>query len=267
MDLDKECRKYLDAASSFNEAPPQARHRVRKRLGAALAAGTLSTSITIAQAAGATVSLTGSLTSAALGSVLVGFTVGVVVIAPTFIQHRSEHSRSTAVVASSPLKPLPSRVSAFASAAVETPEVPSAEPAPTRENAAPASKPAKDSIAREAELLAEAQRALKSGAPEVALKTLNRYLDDCPKARLNEEATATRVVALCSLGRTDEGKRWAVEFEKKYANSPLLLRVRNACSSRKPSQIPTSSGNEPPVSDSVMKNESADTKHLEETKP
>jgi hypothetical protein len=267
MDLDKETLRYLNAASAFNAAPPQARQRLRKRLGSALAAGTLSTSITIAQAAGATVSSTGTLTSAALWSVLVGFTVGVVVIAPTFIQQRSAHSRFNAVVASSPRQPIPSLITGLASAAIETPEVPSAEPAPMGESLAPPSKPEQNSIAREAKLLAEAQLALKSGAPEVALQALNRYLDECPKARLIEEATATRVVALCSLGRIDEGKRWAIEFETKYPNSPLLPRVRSVCSSRKRAQETTNSANDPIVDDSMMIKDGVDTEHIEDTKP
>jgi RNA polymerase sigma-70 factor (ECF subfamily) len=91
------------------------------------------------------------------------------------------------------------------------------------------SSPTKASIARETELLAEVQRALKSGQALKALYTLDRHAEEFPTGQLYEEATAARVVALCSVGRIQDGRRWTDEFIRRYPNSPLSARVRSAC--------------------------------------
>jgi outer membrane protein assembly factor BamD (BamD/ComL family) len=93
------------------------------------------------------------------------------------------------------------------------------------------SKPIKASIARETELLGAVQRALKVGRPSAALDALERYTEECPTGLLYEEATASRVVALCAVGRVQDGRRWADEFARRYPNSPLAPRVRGACPS------------------------------------
>ncbi len=103
-------------------------------------------------------------------------------------------------------------------------------PAPRsfRDVAAP-NNPTKASIARETELLAEVQRALKGGQALRALYTLDRHSEEFPSGQLYEEATAARVVALCAVGRVQDGRRWADEFARRYPNSPLSSRVRSAC--------------------------------------
>jgi hypothetical protein len=98
----------------------------------------------------------------------------------------------------------------------------------SRDVAAPSS-PTKASIARETELLAEVQRALKSGQALKALYTLDRHSEEFPSGQLYEEATASRVVALCAVGRLQDGRRWADEFARRYPNSPLSSRVHSAC--------------------------------------
>jgi hypothetical protein len=93
----------------------------------------------------------------------------------------------------------------------------------------PTTPPSKVSIARETELLAEVQRALQQGHAASALTLLKRYATEFPSGRLEEEAIASRVVALCQFGRHDDAARWRAEFFRRYPNSPLGGRVRNAC--------------------------------------
>ena len=219
--------------------------------------------MTLAQAASATAGVTGSLSSSLALAVLVGFTAGTAVIVPSVLIRQSASPKISVGVASSQQKSQPMRVTLTNPINTEVPKSQRIEPAPTRDVAREL-KPAQESIAREAELLAEAQRAIKSGAPAVALETLNRYLDECPKARLNEEATATRVLGLCALGRVVEGKRWAVEFEARYPNSPLIQRVRNACSSQNGAQFPVNTEKKSPDDDIQMIKDRRDTKYTEE---
>lgn len=90
-------------------------------------------------------------------------------------------------------------------------------------------KPTRSSIAQETALLAEVQRALKGGRAMMALEALDRYAEQSPHGLLQEEATVSRVLALCALGRVQDARRWADEFLRRYPASPLLPRVRNAC--------------------------------------
>jgi hypothetical protein len=107
-------------------------------------------------------------------------------------------------------------------------ELPAAPPSSTAAFDAVGSS-SKASIARETELLAQVQRALQQGRPASALALLNRYTKDFPRGMLEEEAIASRIVALCQFGRNGDAERWRSEFFRRYPNSPLSGRVRNAC--------------------------------------
>jgi outer membrane protein assembly factor BamD (BamD/ComL family) len=64
----------------------------------------------------------------------------------------------------------------------------------------------------------------------MALDALDRYTEQCPRGMLLEEATVSRVLALCALERAQDARRWADEFLRRYPTSPLLPRVQAACS-------------------------------------
>ena len=169
-----------------------------------------------------------SLAVTLVSAIVIGFSSGLLALSPTTNVVRKPASH----VASLPKMP-PTRASAIVMKSA--PVVASAEafnPPPHHELApaviAPA-KPIKASIARETELLALAQRAIKVGRPGAALEALDRYTEECPAGLLYEEATASRVVALCALGRVQDGRRWAEEFYRHYHSSPLAARVRGAC--------------------------------------
>jgi hypothetical protein len=229
-DLDHDARQLLRDAAYANEAPHARRLHARKRFVGAMSAGTLTTSAIVAKGASLGASATAatgtSLAAVAGGAVAVGFAVGLTGIALTGAVFTPKPTRSVAIAAVEPARPVvvaPTRETVLQPVPSHAPLV---ERAPVV--AAP-QRPNEASIARETELLAEAQRALKSGRPGQALAILERYAEECQGGVLHEEATASRVVALCGLGRVQDGLRWTEEFLRRYPNSHLVSRVRNAC--------------------------------------
>lgn len=123
------------------------------------------------------------------------------------------------VVASEPAVP----VTATASS-------PSARRATARQATAPApSPPEAPGMAEEVRLLREAHAALRAGDGARAMALLDEGAARFPAGALREERAASRVVALCRLGRTDEGAAAAREFLGEWPASPLAARVRAAC--------------------------------------
>jgi hypothetical protein len=82
------------------------------------------------------------------------------------------------------------------------------------------------SLAAELRLLKEARRALRDGDGARALERVRTHRKDHPTSALAEERDATEVMALCSLGRADEARARAAEYETRYRRSqqPLLAR-------------------------------------------
>jgi hypothetical protein len=81
-------------------------------------------------------------------------------------------------------------------------------------------------------LLGKAQRALSSGAAARALELTEQHARAFPAGTLSEERQATRIVALCALGRVSEGRAEGRAFLARSGSSPLAERVRTACSSK-----------------------------------
>jgi hypothetical protein len=96
--------------------------------------------------------------------------------------------------------------------------------------ATPNAEPKPD-VGAELALLREARRALSSGDPGRALELTDAHARAFPRGALSEERSATRIVALCSLGRGAEGRKEAQRFLERAPDSPLAERVRTACSS------------------------------------
>lgn len=90
--------------------------------------------------------------------------------------------------------------------------------------------PAQEStLEKELVLLRRAKAALDRGDPGEALALLDRHEKTYPNGILAEERGATRVLALCSAGRTREAKTSASDFLAKYPHSPSAVRVRGSC--------------------------------------
>ncbi|WP_437950470.1 hypothetical protein WME98_06230 [Sorangium sp. So ce296] len=92
---------------------------------------------------------------------------------------------------------------------------------------APPEVPAEDPLVAETQRLREVHEALRRGDPARALSLLDAA--DAGGQELREERAAARVVALCDLGKTAEGRAAMVELLRKSPGSPYSGRVRAAC--------------------------------------
>jgi hypothetical protein len=81
----------------------------------------------------------------------------------------------------------------------------------------------------ELELLGSAQKSLKAGQPEEALKALDEHQRRFPAGSLAFERVGVRTVALCQAGRFSEGRTAARSYLRKVPNSVLSKRIRVAC--------------------------------------
>jgi hypothetical protein len=78
-------------------------------------------------------------------------------------------------------------------------------------------------------LLAEARAALRDGDPQRALRLTEQHAQRFGEGALAEEALAARILALCALGRREQGRAGVAALERMAPNSPQLGRVRTAC--------------------------------------
>ncbi|MEZ4447843.1 MAG: hypothetical protein R3B09_00100 [Nannocystaceae bacterium] len=85
-----------------------------------------------------------------------------------------------------------------------------------------------DELAEEERLVSAARRELQRD-PAAALRRLDTYDARYPHGVLAQEAAATRILALCQLGRRDQGDRLAADFARRWPDAPALARVRGAC--------------------------------------
>jgi hypothetical protein len=121
-------------------------------------------------------------------------------------------------------------------ASVEQRQRPAIAPRPSAQPAAKPSTsstpPTKDSILAEAALLRAARSALAQSDAASALRSLDEHAARFPRAALQEEAAAARVLALCAAGRAGEARAAAAHFLAQRASSPLAPQVRQACASQ-----------------------------------
>jgi hypothetical protein len=132
----------------------------------------------------------------------------------------------------------PSTVTAHLAASTDEPPPPrspatASAPTPPRASAPSPSSPRPDAsgpddLADEERLVSAARRDLDRD-PAAALRRLDEYRRRFRAGVLAQEAAATRVLALCRLGRRDEGARLADEFARTWPDAPALARVQAAC--------------------------------------
>ena len=91
---------------------------------------------------------------------------------------------------------------------------------------------ANDTLAAQARLLAGMRAAMRAGQPAKALSQLEEAAALANVGALSEELLATRVFALCQLGRESEARHGAASFAGRFPGSPLLARVQGACGAR-----------------------------------
>jgi TolA-binding protein len=124
--------------------------------------------------------------------------------------------------------PTPRTASPIVASPVVAPSTPVIE-APVA-NPAPVEAPAKtSSLTEEIALLQDAHAALQSGSAARALGILDEHARRFPRGTLTEEREASRVSALCKLGRTDEARTQAADFLRDHPRSPQAPAVRASC--------------------------------------
>jgi hypothetical protein len=84
-------------------------------------------------------------------------------------------------------------------------------------------------VGAEADLLRQADGALKAGHPSQALALLHEHATRFPNGILSEEREAECIVVLCALGRTEEARASASQFLREHPKSPLGRRIRESC--------------------------------------
>ncbi|MBN1656182.1 MAG: hypothetical protein JXA30_20605 [Deltaproteobacteria bacterium] len=81
----------------------------------------------------------------------------------------------------------------------------------------------------ELKLLRAAQLALQQGDSTGALAELNSHRRQFPRGLLQQEREAARAVALCELGRLEQGRQVAQRLLSMSPRSPLAQRIRRSC--------------------------------------
>lgn len=85
---------------------------------------------------------------------------------------------------------------------------------------------APDTLAREIELLDGARGALRRGAPNEALATLDRFAKEFPRGRLSTEALVVRIDALVRAGRSAEARALGERFLSQNPSSTHAPRIK-----------------------------------------
>jgi hypothetical protein len=232
--LSPETRALLAASRRAESAPGRSRDRVWQRVTGSVALGAALTSSTAAATAGLAGKAVGTAVVAPTTALvtkwlLLGFAVGIV--ATGSVIGVQEATRSLEPSASPPA------MTHVASPATPPPPPASPSPPPPGDASSAASMvrvprrppPAPSSLAEEATHIEAARRALHDGDPARALAELERRTVRHSDGALEEEAQATRVLALCAGGRVAEAHTAAETFTRRFPRSPLLDRVRSAC--------------------------------------
>jgi hypothetical protein len=85
------------------------------------------------------------------------------------------------------------------------------------------------SLEAELELIGQAQRALKAGRAQDALRALDEHQRRFPAGSLSFERAGVRPIALCQAGNVEEGRAAARNYLRRLPNSVLSKRIRVAC--------------------------------------
>lgn len=222
-------REILDRAQRAHDPTAADRARVRAKLARRIGAGVF--------LAGGTAKASTMWISIAKLAVPM-FVVSAVVVA--FVTHKSSNVApattektvvQTEVAPTAP--PLPT--APLATPLTATAEAPAlvasiATPVPLVAHAHPLAAPASSAdLEAETLLLAAAQSAIQRGDFDAALAKLGEHEKTFPNGVLVEERIATRVVAMCGAGRTEEARVLGKTFLARYPRSPLAPRVKSSC--------------------------------------
>ncbi|MFO0588280.1 MAG: hypothetical protein U0441_12100 [Polyangiaceae bacterium] len=108
------------------------------------------------------------------------------------------------------------------------PAAASAAPSSGAPSAASSSAPV-DTLPEEMKLLAAAHAELSRGNPSGALALLDEHAAKYPRGTMAPERRATRAMALCKAGRTEEGLREVTALYGPDSKSPMAQKIAHAC--------------------------------------
>jgi hypothetical protein len=103
-----------------------------------------------------------------------------------------------------------------------------AERAPARDVQVSVQRPS-DRLGEEVDILSRAQTALHAAQFTEALRVLDEHARKFPRGKLAQERRATRIQALCALGRTSEAES---ELARLSPGSVHEIRARQACAAK-----------------------------------
>lgn len=257
--LGRSARGIIDAARPHERLAADRKDRLRgsvmAAVGAGAAVGLAAGAAKAAKAAGAGASLGAGAAKAAGLSLFAKIGIGVAVATigaggVLWSRAQQESSRPAATVSAA------ASDSALASNGAGEPprRAPSTEPSSTTEPAvaapessdkpaAPAPRPSDarqpapsdataevvDPLQEETKLLAAAHAELSRGNAAGALVILDQHAAKFPRGTLAPERRATRAMALCKAGRTDEGRRELAALYGADSKSPMAQKIDRAC--------------------------------------
>jgi len=235
-ELSPESKALVELARDDDEPSAVDRARVRRALGASLATGlAMSSATSLAagaglKAAGASAGLAGTMKIAMW--VGVGMAVGALTTTTAIVALRGP-AADTSVA-----RPTPRVANTVIEADPPVKETPAASPTDTttiplevtsKPTALRTPQPSPSSLTAEMRLLETARAALSGGDARRALTLIQEHEREFPSGSLSEERRASKVFALCELGRRAEAARAAAEFLRTAPASPLRGRVLDSC--------------------------------------
>lgn len=244
-ELSDEARALIASTRRGDDPVPADEARVLRsvmlRIGAGAIAGAAAATVgQQAAAAGAAKAgmgwgaLAGSSTLKLLAVMVVGGTV----TAGGYWAMKAPAKALSPTAVASPSATAPARAACTIATAAATEPTPSLAvddlPVASAQEAEPAPPPAPaahkgSNLMAEVAAVGSANRALRDGDPERALRVLNDNANVLSEGTLREETAVSRILALCQLGRTQEASAEARSFLQTWPNSPLAARVRASC--------------------------------------
>ncbi|HEY0135700.1 MAG TPA: hypothetical protein VGB85_16565 [Nannocystis sp.] len=75
----------------------------------------------------------------------------------------------------------------------------------------------------------QARAAIDAGAPEAALRALDKHAQEFAAGQMLEDRLRLRIEATCAVGRAEQARAQADEFLRDHPGSPHAARVRELC--------------------------------------
>lgn len=238
-DHDRSTRALLDATDNASGPTDEQRSRMRARIAASVGASfALPVGASIGRSWLARLAGTSATQKLVAGVLVVGAAAGAV-RAATVRTTSTPVPRSA--VARAAITDAPPRIDAPPSTPTQAPQpaqgtvaidtdTDAGALAPSPRERAP--QPASTSLARESALVAQADRALRTGQPALALVLVDEHAERFARGQLRHERETVRVLALCGLGRNSAALQAAAPLRS--ARGALPHRLERSCVDRDP---------------------------------